>query len=82
MQATASQVALAWLLAQGEDIVPIPGTRRRSHLEQNVEAASLRLGDDVLEMLERDFPVGAASGERYPAWAMQWVDHGTPALDG
>ena len=80
--ATAPQVALAWLLAQGEDIVPIPGTRRRSHLEQNVEAASLRLGDDVLETLEREFPVGAASGERYPVWAMQWVDHGSPAPDG
>ena len=81
VHATASQVALAWLLAQGKDIVPIPGTRRRSHLEQNVEAASLRLSDDVLAVLERDFPVGAASGERYPAWAMRWVDHGTPPFD-
>ena len=78
---TAAQVALAWLLHKGDDIVPIPGTKRRKYLEENVKAAEVRLSDDVLDVLERAFPVGAASGERYPDWAMQWVDRGTPAPD-
>ena len=79
LEATPSQVALAWLLAQGDDIVPIPGTRRQAYLEENVRAASLTLADEVLQRLEREFPVGSAAGERYPEWAMEWIDRGTPA---
>ncbi len=78
LAATPAQVALAWLLAQGGDVVPIPGTRRRRYLEENVGAASLQLDDAMLQRLDREFPVGSASGERYPDWAMQWVDHGSP----
>ena len=78
LAATPAQVALAWLLAQGDDVVPIPGTRRRRYLEENVGAASLQLDDAMLQRLDREFPVGSASGERYPDWAMQWVDHGSP----
>jgi len=64
-QATAGQVALAWLLAQGEDIVPIPGTKRRAYLEQNAAACTLSLSAEDLQRLEVLTPRGAWSGERY-----------------
>jgi aryl-alcohol dehydrogenase-like predicted oxidoreductase len=60
----ASQIALAWVIARGDDIVPIPGTKRRSYLEQN--AAEIELTPDELERLEQVFPAGAAAGDRYP----------------
>jgi aryl-alcohol dehydrogenase-like predicted oxidoreductase len=62
---TAAQVALAWVMARGGDIVPIPGTKRRSYLEQNVEAASLSLSADEIARLDRSIPPGAAAGDRY-----------------
>jgi aryl-alcohol dehydrogenase-like predicted oxidoreductase len=62
---TASQLALAWVLAQGDDVVPIPGTKRRSYLEQNAAAAEIELTDDDLRRLDDVFPEGAA-GDRYP----------------
>jgi aryl-alcohol dehydrogenase-like predicted oxidoreductase len=58
------QVALAWVLAQGQDIVAIPGTRRQSHLEENVAAAALRLDDATLAALGAAVPIGAAAGGR------------------
>jgi aryl-alcohol dehydrogenase-like predicted oxidoreductase len=64
--ATPGQLALAWVLAQGDDIVPIPGTKRVSYLEENVRAAALELTDDDLERLEEAFPRGATAGDRYP----------------
>jgi aryl-alcohol dehydrogenase-like predicted oxidoreductase len=63
---TASQLALAWLLAQGEDIVPIPGTKRRSYLEENVAATEITLTEQELNRLEAVAPKGVAAGERYP----------------
>ena len=63
---TPSQVALGWVLAQGEDVVLIPGTKRRSYLEENVAAARLELTQEELERLAEAFPVGVAAGERYP----------------
>ena len=60
-----AQIALAWLIAQGEDIVPIPGTRKVAHLEDNVAALELSLGAEELAALERAFAGGAAAGERY-----------------
>jgi aryl-alcohol dehydrogenase-like predicted oxidoreductase len=63
---TPSQLALAWLLHQGEDIVPIPGTKRRKYLEENVAAVEIRLTDEDLRRIEEAAPKGAASGERYP----------------
>jgi aryl-alcohol dehydrogenase-like predicted oxidoreductase len=63
---TPGQLALAWVLAQGEDIVPIPGTKRRSYLEQNVEAAEIELSEDELAAIDEAAPRGAASGDRYP----------------
>src|SRR5207248_1857415 len=65
-KATPAQVALAWLLAQGEDIVPIPGTKRRSYLEQNALAAEIALSAAEIAQLAKAFPPGAASGTRYP----------------
>ena len=68
-----AQVALAWLLAQGDDIVPIPGTKQRKYLEQNVGALEVRLDDDDLARLDRAFPPGVTAGERYPAAQMSRV---------
>ena len=63
---TPSQLALAWVLSRGDDIVPIPGTKRRTYLEENAAAADVELNADELERLERAFPAGAAAGDRYP----------------
>jgi aryl-alcohol dehydrogenase-like predicted oxidoreductase len=62
---TPGQLALAWVLAQGEDVVPIPGTKRVRYLEENVAAAAVRLDADDLDALERAVPRGAVAGERY-----------------
>lgn len=62
---TPAQVALAWVLAKGEDIVPIPGTKRRGYLEENARAADLALGAEEVARLDRAFPPGVAAGERY-----------------
>ena len=59
------QLALAWVLAQGDDIVPIPGTKRRSYLEQNAAATELRLTEDDLGRLDEAAPAGATAGDRY-----------------
>jgi aryl-alcohol dehydrogenase-like predicted oxidoreductase len=61
-----SQVALAWVLAKGDDVVPIPGTKRRSYLEENAAADDLRLSADELERLNEAFPPGVTAGDRYP----------------
>jgi aryl-alcohol dehydrogenase-like predicted oxidoreductase len=63
---TPGQIALAWLLSRGDDVVPIPGTKRVRYLEENAEAADVELSDEELERLEQAFPLGAAAGERYP----------------
>ena len=63
--ATPSQLALAWVLAQGEDILPIPGTKRRKYIEENAAAVDLTLAPDVLRDLQEAFPPDAAAGERY-----------------
>jgi aryl-alcohol dehydrogenase-like predicted oxidoreductase len=63
---TAAQLALAWVLAQGEDIVPIPGTKRRKYLEENAAASELVLTPAELAALDAALPKGAAAGERYP----------------
>jgi aryl-alcohol dehydrogenase-like predicted oxidoreductase len=72
--ATASQLALAWLLAQGEDIVPIPGTKRRVYLEENAAAADITLTSKDLARIEAVAPKGAAAGERYPTQTMSTVN--------
>jgi aryl-alcohol dehydrogenase-like predicted oxidoreductase len=65
------QVALAWVLAQGNDIVPIPGTKRRTYLEENVAAADVTLSNAEIEKLSNAIPRGAASGDRYVAASMK-----------
>jgi aryl-alcohol dehydrogenase-like predicted oxidoreductase len=64
--ATPAQVALAWVLARGEDVVPIPGTKRREYLEQNVAASDLELTDEDLRRLDEIAPPGVTAGDRYP----------------
>lgn len=64
--ATPAQLALAWLLAQGEDLVPIPGTKQRRYLEENVAAADLELTPAELAQIEAVAPQGVAAGDRYP----------------
>ncbi len=71
---TAGQLALAWVLAQGDDLVPIPGTKRRSYLDENARALDVRLSPAHLAALDAQFPLNAAAGERYPAAIMGAVD--------
>ena len=70
----ASQLALAWVLAQGNDIVPIPGTKRRKYLEENAAAADVKLAENDLRRLDAVFPSGAAAGLRYPEQMMHLVN--------
>jgi aryl-alcohol dehydrogenase-like predicted oxidoreductase len=71
---TPAQLALAWLLAQGEDVAPIPGTKRVGYLEENAAAAEIELGPDRLGELEELFPPGATAGERYAPQSMATVE--------
>jgi aryl-alcohol dehydrogenase-like predicted oxidoreductase len=69
-----AQLALAWLLAQGEDIVPIPGTKHQRYLQENAQAADIRLTEKDLERIHAATPPGVAAGLRYPERSMQAVD--------
>jgi aryl-alcohol dehydrogenase-like predicted oxidoreductase len=73
-QVVPSQLALAWVLAQGDHIVPIPGTKRRTYLEQNAAAADLRLTEEDLAALEKAAPRDAVAGERYAADGMRGLN--------
>ena len=70
---TPGQLALAWLLAQGEDIVPIPGTKRRKYLEENAGASGVELSEEDLRRIEEAMPRGSAAGERYSEEMMRAV---------
>jgi aryl-alcohol dehydrogenase-like predicted oxidoreductase len=72
--ATPGQLALAWLLAQGDDIVPIPGTKRRTYLEENVGATAIKLTPEDLQRIEAVAPKGTVAGDRYSASLMSSVD--------
>jgi aryl-alcohol dehydrogenase-like predicted oxidoreductase len=69
-----SQLALAWVLAQDKNIVPIPGTKRRKYLEENAAAVDLKLTEEDLRRIDEIFPTGAAAGERYPEHVMSSVN--------
>ena len=69
-----SQLALAWIMAQGDDIVPIPGTKRRRYLEDNVEAISIQMTKEELERIDQFFPPDVAAGKRYPENMMASVN--------
>jgi len=71
---SAAQLALAWVLAQGEDIVPIPGTKRRGRLEENLRALDVRLSAAELQRIDAVAPKGVAVGDRYPAGMKQLVN--------
>lgn len=71
---TPSQLALAWVLAQGDDILPIPGTKRRKYLEENAHAIDVKLEKSELDELDKAFPVDAAAGDRYAAAMMKSVN--------
>jgi aryl-alcohol dehydrogenase-like predicted oxidoreductase len=71
---TAAQLALAWVLAQGDDIVPIPGTKRRTYLDQNIAATRIELTQDELDALDAILPPGAAGGDRYHAQGMATIN--------
>ncbi|MEK8130099.1 aldo/keto reductase [Paenibacillus filicis] len=74
MNISASQLALAWLLANGEDLIPIPGTKKIPYLEENIAAIDIELPRDVKEFIDRTAPVGAAAGDRYPEHSMKLLD--------
>ena len=69
-----SQIALAWVLAQGRDIIPIPGTKRQTFLDENLKALDLHLSGDELKAIEAKFPQGAAAGDRYTPEMMRRVN--------
>jgi aryl-alcohol dehydrogenase-like predicted oxidoreductase len=71
---TAAQLALAWVLAQGDDIVPIPGTKHVKYLDQNIGALDVKLTDDDLKRLDEILPPGAAAGQRYHERGMETVN--------
>jgi aryl-alcohol dehydrogenase-like predicted oxidoreductase len=71
---TPAQLALAWLLSRGENVVPIPGVKSRARLEENVRAVSIALTVDELAMIEKAAPKGIAAGARYPEAAMKALD--------
>ena len=71
---TPVQLALAWLLHQGEDVVPIPGTKREQYLEENAAAVDVELTPEQLQELDEAVPRGAVSGDRYPAESMATVE--------
>jgi aryl-alcohol dehydrogenase-like predicted oxidoreductase len=70
---TPSQLALAWVLAKGKDVVPIFGTKRRKYLRENLEALKIRLAADDLRRIEELAPKGAVAGDRYPAAMMNFI---------
>jgi aryl-alcohol dehydrogenase-like predicted oxidoreductase len=72
-QCTASQLALAWVAAQGDDVVPIPGTKRRIYLEENVRALDVRLAKQDMYRINEVLPKGATAGTRYPESAMHML---------
>lgn len=65
LDVTPAQIALAWLLAQGDDVAPIPGTRRKRYLEENVAATQIELSQETLDALDEIFPIGSTHGDRY-----------------
>ncbi|MGL6343921.1 MAG: aldo/keto reductase, partial [Waterburya sp.] len=73
-QCTPAQLALAWLLAKGEEIIPIPGTKRQTRLHENISALDIVLTADELQQIEAIIPIGAAAGTRYPEALMHSVN--------
>jgi len=73
-RATPAQIALAWLLRKGDDVVPIPGTKRRTYLEENAAATNVSLAPEDVARLDDALAPNAIAGLRYNEKAMRWVD--------
>lgn len=73
-QCTPAQLALAWVLTQGEDMLPIPGTTKRKNLQSNIEALEICLSTNDLSQLNQIAPLGVAAGDRYPEMGMTWIN--------
>ena len=71
---TPGQLALAWLLAQGNDIVPIPGTKRRKYLDENISAGTVAVSEAEMSEIAEALPKGAAAGGRYPEAMMAFIN--------
>jgi aryl-alcohol dehydrogenase-like predicted oxidoreductase len=71
---TTAQLALAWVLAKGDDVVPIPGTKRRKYLDENIGALDVKLNEEDLRRLDEILPPGAASGDRYAPQGMTTIN--------
>lgn len=71
---TSAQLALAWVLSQSEDIIPIPGTTKRTHLTSNLQAQDIDISPEELNQLNHLAPPGVAAGERYPEMGMKWIN--------
>ena len=69
-----AQLALAWLASQGVNVFPIPGTTKRTHLDENLAAMNLTLSNEDLALISEIAPRGIAAGDRYPAWGMAWIN--------
>jgi aryl-alcohol dehydrogenase-like predicted oxidoreductase len=74
MNISAAQLALAWLLSNGEDLIPIPGTKKIAYLEENIAAIDIELPKDVKDLINRSAPLGSIAGDRYPEFAMKLLD--------
>ena len=72
--ATPAQIALAWILGKGDDIAPIPGTKRRIYLDENVAAAEIALDPEEIAALDEALGPGRIAGARYPDWIMEMID--------
>ena len=72
--ATPAQIALAWLMAQNENVFPIPGCKSRKHIDENLDAVDITLSKDELNHIEEIFPKNSVSGTRYPEEGMQRVN--------
>ncbi len=78
--ATPSQLALAWVLAQGEDVIPIPGTKRRKYLEENAAAVNIKLTEAEIQELEAAIPPSEIVGDRYNAFiSVAYTNPGAPS---
>jgi aryl-alcohol dehydrogenase-like predicted oxidoreductase len=75
---TSGQIALAWVMAQGDDVVPIPGTKRRAYLDENIGACDVVLTDDDLAQIEAIAPRDVAAGDRYPFAGYAYGDSPEP----
>ncbi len=71
---TPTHLALAWVLAQGDDIIPIPGTKHIHYLQENAKAVEVKITEEDLRRLDKAFPPDAAAGTRYPEWAMKYLN--------